>query len=166
VLSLAQTYAARGEFTNADSTLAEFAARYPGTPEALETAYWRGLYRLDPSNRDLSIEAAMASLDAYLADTRPHQHAAEARTLRRVAGELDRLNRLAGNALAQQIREANATPAPRGGSTESRPEPSKPAADSAAQDEIKRLKDELAKANAELERIRRRLAQPPGKPPA
>jgi hypothetical protein len=27
--------------------------------------------------------------------------------------------------------------------------------------EIKRLKDELAKANAELERIRRRLAQPP-----
>jgi hypothetical protein len=28
------------------------------------------------------------------------------------------------------------------------------------------LKDELAKANAELERIRRRLAQPPPKPPA
>ena len=31
----------------------------------------------------------------------------------------------------------------------------------AADAEIKRLKDELAKANAELERIRRRLAQPP-----
>ena len=34
--------------------------------------------------------------------------------------------------------------------------------DAAAQDaEIKRLRDELAKANAELERIRRRLTQPP-----
>lgn len=108
----------------------------------------------------------MASLDAYLADTRPHQHTAEARTLRRVAGELDRLNRLAGNALTQQLREANATPAARGNSGDSRSEPAKPAADSAAQDEIRRLKDELAKANAELERIRRRLAQPPGKPPA
>jgi hypothetical protein len=31
--------------------------------------------------------------------------------------------------------------------------------------EIKRLKDELAKANAELERIRRRLAQPPPSKP-
>jgi molecular chaperone GrpE (heat shock protein) len=31
-------------------------------------------------------------------------------------------------------------------------------------DEIKRLKDELAKANAELDRIRKRLAQPPRKP--
>jgi hypothetical protein len=35
----------------------------------------------------------------------------------------------------------------------------------AAEAEIKRLKDELAKANAELERIRRRLAQPPGSRP-
>lgn len=165
-LSLAQAYAARGEFGPADSALAEFAARYPGTSEALETAYWRAVYKLDPSNRDLSIEAAMASLDAYLADTRPHQHGAEARSLRRIAGELDRLNRLAGNALAQQVREANAAPATRVGSTEPRTEPAKAAPDSAAQDEIKRLKDELAKANAELERIRRRLAQPPGKPPA
>jgi hypothetical protein len=30
--------------------------------------------------------------------------------------------------------------------------------------EIKRLRDELAKANAELERIKKRLAQPPPKP--
>ena len=32
---------------------------------------------------------------------------------------------------------------------------------SPADAEIKRLRDELAKANAELERIRRRLSQPP-----
>jgi len=41
----------------------------------------------------------------------------------------------------------------------------KPAMDpAAAEAEIKRLKDELAKATAELERIRKRLAPPPGKP--
>jgi hypothetical protein len=165
-LSLAQAYAARGEFAAADSALAEFAARYPGTPEALETAYWRAVYRLDPSNRDLSVESSMALLDAYLADTRPHQHGAEARTLRRIAGELDRLNRLAGNALAQQAKDATSTPSTRVGAAEPRPEGTRTAPDTAAQDEIRRLRDELAKANAELERIRRRLAQPPGKPPA
>ena len=164
-LALAQAYAARGEFSTADSALSAFARRYPGTGEALESAYWRAVYKLDPSNRDLSIESAIASLDGYLADTRPHQHTAEARTLRRVAGELDRLNRLAGNALAQQIKDANAAPTTSVSANEPRSEASKPAADAAAQDEIKRLKDELAKANAELERIRRRLAQPPGKPP-
>lgn len=164
-LAIAQAYAARGEFGAADSALTGFAARFPGSTEALESAYWRAVYKLDPSNRDLSLETAIAALDGYLADTRPHQHTAEARTLRRIAGELDRLNRLAGNALAQQIRDVNGPPATRVGANEPRTEAPKPAADSAAQDEIKRLKDELAKANAELERIRRRLAQPPGKPP-
>jgi len=163
-LSLAQAYAARGEFATADSALSTFAERYPGSSEALESTYWRAVYRLDPSNRDLSIGGAIGSLDSYLADTRPHQHTAEARTLRRIAGELDRLNRLAGNALAQQIRDVNAAPSTTVGSNETRPDAPKPSPDAAAQDEIKRLKDELAKANAELERIRRRLAQPPGKP--
>lgn len=163
-LSLAQAYAARGEFATADSALSVFAHRYPGTSEALESTYWRAVYKLDPSNRDLSIGGAIGSLDSYLADTRPHQHTAEARTLRRIAGELDRLNRLAGNALAQQIRDANAAPSTTVGSNEPRPDTAKSSPDAAAQDEIKRLREELAKANAELERIRRRLAQPPGKP--
>lgn len=164
-LALAQAYAARGEFGTADSALSAFALRYPGTTEALESGYWRAVYKLDPTNRDLSIESAMASLDGYLADTRPHQHTAEARTLRRVAGELDRLNRLAGNALTQQLKDVSATPATTVSGNEPRSDTARPSADAAAQDEIKRLKEELAKANAELERIRRRLAQPPAKPP-
>jgi hypothetical protein len=165
-LAIAQGYAARGEFAAADSTLAAFATRYPGSAQALETGYWRSVYRLDPGNRDLSIETAMASLDGYLADTRAHEHTAEARTLRRIAGELDRLNRLAGNALAQQNKDATAAPVTRVGANEPGAQPAKPGSDAqAAADEIKRLKEELAKANAELERIRRRLAQPPpGKP--
>ena len=165
-LATAQALAARGEFAAADSALAAFATRYPGSAQALETDYWRSVYRLDPGNRDLSIEVAMASLDGYLADTRVHEHTAEARTLRRIAGELDRLNRLAGNALTQQNKDASAAPVTRVGANEPNAQPAKPGSDAqAAADEIKRLKDELAKANAELERIRRRLAQPPpGKP--
>ena len=161
-LTMAQAYAARGEFAAADSALAAFATRYPGSAETLESAYWRAVFRLDPGNRDLSLETAMASLDGYLADTRPHEHTAEARTLRRIAGELDRLNRLAGNALAQQVKDVGAVPVTRVGGNEPTTQPAKPSADAqAAADEIKRLKEELAKANAELERIRRRLAQPP-----
>lgn len=163
-LSSAQHSAARGEFDAADTTLAEFARRYPTSREALETSYWRAVYALDPSNRAESIAGAIASLDAYLADTRARDHVLEATTLRRVAGQLDALNRIAANAIAQ-AKDANAAAAIARALTDSRIDTSRPgnpdATPTAADAEIKRLKDELAKANAELERIRRRLAQPP-----
>ena len=163
-LSSAQHSAARGEFDAADTTLAEFARRYPTSREALETSYWRAVYALDPSNRAESIPGAISSLDAYLADTRPRDHVLEATTLRRVAGQLDALNRIAANAIAQ-AKDANAAAAIARALSDSRIDTSRPgssdAAPTAADAEIKRLKDELAKANAELERIRRRLAQPP-----
>lgn len=164
-LSSAQHAAARGEFDVADTTLADFARRYPTSREALETAYWRAVYALDPSNRAESIGGAMASLDAYLADTRPRDHVLEATTLRRVAGQLDALNRIAANAIAQ-AKDATAAAAIARALSDSRVDSSRPPGSteptpSAADAEIKRLKDELAKANAELERIRRRLAQPP-----
>ena len=164
VLSSAQHSAARGDFDVADTTLAEFARRYPTSREALETSYWRAVYALDPSNRAESITGAIASLDAYLADTRPRDHVLEATTLRRVAGQLDALNRIAANAIAQ-AKDANAAAAIARALSDSRTDTSRPGsaepAPTAADAEIKRLKDELAKANAELERIRRRLAQPP-----
>jgi hypothetical protein len=161
VLSRAQSFAARGDFDIADSTLADFARRYPTSEEALETWYWRALFALDPSNRTQSVTAAMASLDSYLADTRPREHVLEATTLRRVAGQLDALNRLAASAIAQ-AKDASAAAAIARALSDARIEPPKPAPDSASQDaEIHRLKDELAKANAELDRIRRRLTPPP-----
>lgn len=162
-LTRAQQSAARGEFETADTTLADFAKRYPSSREALETSYWRAIYELDPSNREQSISAAIASLDRYLADTRYRDHLLEARSLRRVAGQLDAMNRLAANAIAQaNDASAAAARAP----TDARAEPKSGAPETsptASDAEIKRLKDELAKANAELERIRRRLAQPPPK---
>src|SRR5262249_6057760 len=65
-IEAAQRQAIAGKFGAADSTLAEFAQDYPGSPEALETAYWRALFALDPTNQHASVTTAMASLDAYL----------------------------------------------------------------------------------------------------
>jgi hypothetical protein len=165
-LDAAQRQAIAGKFGAADSTLAEFALDYPGTPEALETAYWRALFALDPTNQHASVTTAMASLDAYLRDGRPRVHVAEAMTLRHIAAQLESLNRLASSAMAQ-ARDASATAAnakAEASDANARAEAVKSDVTTSNDAEIKRLRDELAKANAELERIKKRLAQPPPKP--
>jgi outer membrane protein assembly factor BamD (BamD/ComL family) len=159
-LAQAQASAARGDFDQADSVLAEFATAYPGTSETLEAVYWRALFRMDPSNHAESMPAAMAALDAYLADHRPRPHVAEATTLRRLAGQIDGLNRLAAATVAEP-KEGAAAPVPKTAAGDLRTETAKSADVQANEAEIRRLKDELAKANAELDRIKRRLAQPP-----
>jgi len=163
-LLMARVRAGEGKFAEADSLMARFASRYPETHEALETSYWRALFDLDPSNHVASFSTAISSLDAYLADRQPREHAAEAATLRRIAGHMDELNKLAATALAE-ARDTGTVARP---GADSRPDARPAGGDvgfpSPADAEIKRLKDELAKANAELERIRRRLAQPPSKP--
>jgi hypothetical protein len=155
-LAAAQDQAGRAEFEAADSLLGRFAREHAGSHGALEAEFWQGVFRLDPSNRTGSMSSGLAALDAYLADPRPHDHASEALTLRRVAAQLDAANRLAASATIA----AHEATAPNRSTAESRPD--QRSADASA-DEIKRLKEELAKANAELERIKRRLAQPPGK---
>jgi len=155
-LAAAQERAGRGEFEAADSLLGQFARLHPGTHPANEAMFWQGVFRLDPSNRSGSLAVGLSALDAYLADARPHDHAVEAMTLRRVAAQLDAANRLAASA-SVAVHESPTAP---NRATDTRPEAR---TDASADAEIKRLKDELAKANAELERIKRRLAQPPGK---
>ena len=165
-LDSARSQALAGKFGTADTTLATFALQFPGSSEALETAYWRALFDLDPTNAHPSIPDAMASLDAYLADSRSKQHVAEATTLRRIAAQIDGLNKLVANATAQakdatvvaanaraQVSDANA-----------RAEAAKADNAGSSDAEIKHLRDSLAKVNAELERIKKRLAQPPPKP--
>jgi hypothetical protein len=158
-LAFAQEATARGRFDQADSALAAYADGHRGTTEALETAYWRAVFMLDPANRTGSLSAAMASLDGYLADRHPRPHLVEASSLRRIAGQMDVLTKVAANAANQADKPrdlATTTPV--------RPPESKPAEPTSSPSdaaEIKRLKDELAKANAELERIKRRLTTPP-----
>lgn len=124
-----------GRYGVADKLLGEFATRYPASGEAVEAMYWRALYKLDPANQTGSAHDAAVLLDGYLAAPSAPRRA-EAAMLRRVAAALE---------LRQTATTTLAVP---------------PKADQATTDEVARLKDELAKANAELERIKRRLAQP------
>ncbi len=129
-----------GRYGVADRLLAEFATRHAGSVEAVDAAYWRALYKLDPANPASSAHDAIALLDTYLASGQT-PHRAEAHAMRRVA-------------IALEARPKESAPASTTGTV------SQPKDDKAQSEELARLKDELAKANAELERIKRRLAQP------
>lgn len=122
---------AAGSYPAADSSLARFARSYEGTEEARESLFLLALFRLDPGNRGASARDAVRAFDAYLALPGASPRAEEARALRRLAVRLDSLG------------QAPARPA-----TPTRDE------------EMQKLRDELARANDELERIKRRLAQP------
>ena len=123
---------AAGAFPTADTTLARFARQYSGSVQAQESLFLLALFRLDPRNTTASPRDAVRAFDAYLA-TDSAAHATEARSLRRLALRLD--------SLAQPAPVAKAT------------EPSR-------DDEIQKLRDSLTRATEELDRIKRRLAQP------
>jgi hypothetical protein len=127
--------------------------RDPKPNPHIEQLYARGLSQLDPENTGGSVDSAAGLLDAYLAYDGYVMRELEARALRKL---IDDARQLAKVEVA--LRRAASDTASRSAS------PDAPSRDSAALREIERLKDELAKANAELERIRKRLAAP--RPPA
>lgn len=151
-LADARVAAESGKHADADRVLATFASRHPGTPQAMETLYWRGLYRLDAANRVHTATDALAMLDAYLlarpADTTVYPFRHEVVVLRRVAAATEQL----GRALASAQRERAASPPP--------PADPRPVDVAARDQEIQRLRDELTATKAELDRIKRRLATP------
>jgi hypothetical protein len=140
-IAQAATEAGAGRYGVADKLLSDYSTRYPATSEAADATYWRALFKLDPANPNASAREAAQMLDGYLA-ANTGTHKAEALALRRVAGALE----------ARVIAAATPTIMPK---TEL-PKPE----DLAKDEELRRVKEELAKANAELERIKRRLAQP------
>ncbi|HYD51605.1 MAG TPA: hypothetical protein VEA99_03215 [Gemmatimonadaceae bacterium] len=151
----ARVYADSARHVDADRLLATFAAQYAGTPQANETLYWRGVYRLDPANRTHRVADALEMLNAYLA-TRPDsanpRYQWEAAVLRRTALEIDRLNRavVAANS-ATEAASRSAAPAAT----------ARPSADGSKDEEIARLRRELDSARDELNRIKRRLERRP-----
>ncbi|HEU4722854.1 MAG TPA: hypothetical protein VFS59_15955 [Gemmatimonadaceae bacterium] len=134
----AMTDAREARLAAAEKSLTDFAQRFPGTAEAAEVPYWRALLKLDPAN-PTGMREAIALLDTYLASTPSGAHRTEATTLRRLVVALEQ----------RSAAVAATTPA-----AAPRPE------DKAREEEMQHLRDELAKANAELDRIRRRLARP------
>lgn len=143
----AQQLAHEGRVAGADSALARFADAYPRSREAMETLYWRAIFAVDPANRSRSAADAVALLDRYLAAGSTATHSMEAMSLRRTAQALDSLGRTltTTRAMADSVSIAlkNAATTP---------------------EETQKLKDELARTQAELERIRRRLSNPQGRP--
>jgi len=144
VLDASNQAALAGRYTEADSILTTFSRTYDGSREALEAEYWRAVFTLDPANRNASLEAGIASLDKYLSATPPPPHRREATTLRRLASQFETVSKLAA------ANTTTPTSAPRTGIVD----------DHSKDDEIARLKAELAKANEELDRIKKRLATP------
>lgn len=124
---------AAGSYPAADTTLARFARSYEGSEQAGESLFLLALFRLDPGNRGTTPRDAVRAFDAYLASPGGPPRAEEARALRRLAARLDSLSQAPVAARA-------ATPA--------------------RDEEMQKLRDELTKTTDELERIKRRLAQP------
>jgi hypothetical protein len=135
-LTQASQEAAEGRYATADKLLADFTVRFAATPEAAESMYWRAIYKLDPGNASSAPRDAVVLLDGYLASGAA-THRTEAQTLKRVATALD-TRPVAASIVAPKVEMVKIE-------------------DKSRDDEIQRLKDELAKANAELERIKRRL---------
>jgi hypothetical protein len=145
--TLAQAEAAASErrYAEADKLLADFATSYPGTQGAVESAYWRGVLALEPANETGSPQVAIALFEAYGKSPGALPHRLEADIFRHVA---QKLQSFSPSAVASA-------------SSPTTPAAPASAADLKAKDaEIQRLKDELAKANDELERIKRRLTAP------
>jgi hypothetical protein len=127
-----------GHRDSADHALTTFAHRFPGSAEAREVPYWRALLKLDSASVGGNREA-VALLQGYLADSAAVLHRIEAATLLRLQQALD----ARAAAMAAQPPTAVAR-----------------ADDRAREEEMQRLREDLARANAELERIKRRLARP------
>jgi hypothetical protein len=140
----AQQAAAAGDYVRADTTLMAYMRANPGTPEALDAVFWRGMLAIDPSNPQASATMAVAAFDDYLRGGSTLLRRQEAEVMRRLA------LRLPATAPAHGPRHA----AVAGGEVAiERGDP--------RDEEIRKLKDELQKATEELERIRRRIATPP-----
>jgi hypothetical protein len=155
-LQTAQELAASGRVIEADSVLNRFAVDFPGTPGARESLYWRSLVQLQSGFANVNGPSLM--LAQYLGE-RDADHPIEAAALHRVALRVDSLSRTA-TALTSKVQVSS------GEVVAAKSDTKAVVADNKDQDaEIKRLKGELASAREELERIKKKLAEPPKQPP-
>ena len=125
-----------GRFSAADSILAEFDRTEATVRDSSESAFWRVLLKSDPRNPAFTPAGARAALEAY-AGSDYSQHQTEVAVLLRLLSVSDSLR-------TAQAAQKTATDA----------------RDKARDEEMQRLRDELAKTQAELDRIKRRLGPP------
>jgi hypothetical protein len=123
-----------------------------------EAHYRAALEQLDPSNRRGTLDSALASLNRYLASSERPEHLREARVLHRLASDAKQLARVEAALHSKGAAAAPNTSEPKASEPRAREPEARPNEESVK--EIQRLREELKEANAELERIRKRLAAP------
>jgi hypothetical protein len=126
------------DYIGADRILSDFALAAKGTSEAGEISFWRALYMIDPNNKSASVAEGLRAIDIYLSTPGTKLYREQAQVVKRTALAL------------QSLRTAQLTTRSAGKDT----------VFVNRDDEIAALKDQLAKSNAELERIKKRLANP------
>jgi len=147
-----------GNYYAADRLLAEFARVHPNTREARESAFWRAAYQVDPANSLGSLESGVAALDAYLVNEPEGWYRNEASLLRRTAVAAQGLAAGASRAWVPPRDTVVIVTAPR--DAPAPPQRSRDEEIAELRSQLARSKTELAQANAELERIKKRLANP------
>ena len=141
LLNTTDLMANAGRHAAADSTLRAFAAAHPGTRAAEETLFWRALYKMDPRSSAATRAEGRALMDEYAASSRTSWYRGQANVLRHLAREISDAE--------QSVADSTIVP---GDTT---------AGGIAARDRVIRTqRAEIARLNAELERIKRRLAAP------
>jgi hypothetical protein len=125
-----------GRFSAADSILAEFDRTDATARDSSESAFWRAMLESDPRNPAFTPADARAALEAYAAGDHP-KHRTEVVVMLRLLSASDSL---------RAVQTAQHTAAE--------------ARDKARDEEMQRLRDELARTQAELDRIKRRLGPP------
>jgi len=141
LLSRTDSLANAGRHDEADSVLVAFATAHPGTRAAAEAPFWRALYKLDPRNSPASRAEGRALMDAYAASSTSAWYRAHANVLKHIAQEISDMERtpddstiVAGDTSVRGI--------------------------TARDQVIRNQRAEITRLNAELERIKRRLAAP------
>lgn len=125
-----------GRFDAADSILAEFDRTDATARDSSESAFWRAMLKSDPRNPAFSPAGARAALEAYAASGYS-AHQTEIAVMLRLLSVSDSLR-------AVQATQRTASEA----------------RDKARDEELQRLRDDLARTQAELDRIKRRLGPP------
>ena len=145
LLKTADSLATAGRYAAADSALVDFAKGHPGTRAADEVVFWRALYKLDPRSSAGTRDEGRALMDSYLASEKTAWYRGQANVLRHLAREIVLAEQAAGQASGDTTIVISDT---------------SPAGIAARDRVIRTQRAEIARLNAELERIKRRLATP------
>ena len=138
-IAAAEKRAEAGDYSAADKILADFALKARGSSEAAEASFWRAMYMVDPLNKTASVSAGIRALDIYLDTPGARMYRAQALVLKRTAQTVHTLRQASVATVKVVGRDTVYV---------------------SREEEVATLKDQLAKATAELERIKKRLANP------